>query len=77
MDTMNVVETISSDVFKRITVVSMPERDSYFYIYDILNEDGKLNERWIQDWNCLDITDDMSPTLRSKLYNFVDNFYKK
>ena len=49
------IKEIITNCFKRTTVIQASEKQETLYVNEVFNDENKIQERWIQDWNCNDI----------------------
>ena len=77
---MKIVNTVLRAIVERVTQLEWPREhgDERFrlYVFDHLGRDGTPADRWIQNWETDDVTDNFSRTELREIYDAVDEHYK-
>ena len=71
---MKIINSTLRAVVERVTHIQW--ESTQLYIFEHLNEKGVAAERWIQNWECYDITDNFTYEERKEIYNILEDYYK-
>jgi len=63
-------------IIERVTEVNVPEYEHRLYVFEHLTYNHQVCYRRIQDWGSDDVTDEVSPIVRERIYSVLENYYK-
>ena len=76
---MQIVDTILRAVVERVTEIHgvIDGDPTRLYVFEHLDKQGRPVETWIQNWECEDITNNLTWSERKEIFEAVENHYKK
>ena len=71
---MTIIKSTLRAVVERVTQIEW--NSSHIYVFEHLDEKGVAAERWIQNWECDDITNQFTRDEKEGIYYTLIEYYK-